>query len=322
MNNILVTGGAGFIGSFLSEKLIEQGKRVTILDNLSTGSRNNISLLSDNGQAECVVGSILDELLLENLIKKADAVFHMAAAVGVKYVVENPVLAISTNSRGTENVLRLCASADKKLFVSSSSEVYGRSSDLPFRENGELVFGPTEISRWSYACSKAMDEFMSMAFFKEDGLDVRVGRLFNICGPRQTGAYGMVIPRFITQALTGKPITVYGDGTQKRSFTFVRDAVSYVISLTESEQTRGEIYNIGSGNNISIYELAVKVKEMTGSRSEIVFVPYEDTYEKGFEDIEDRIPDTSKLKSVCPDIDVLSLDEILKTTIEYHRGTL
>jgi len=322
MNDILVTGGAGFIGSFLSETLIKQGNRVTILDNLSTGSRKNLAFLSDNERAECVVGSILDEMLLENLIKKADTVFHMAAAVGVKYVVENPVLAISTNSRGTENVLRLCASGNKRLFVSSSSEVYGRSRDLPFRENGELVFGPTQVSRWSYACSKAMDEFMSMAFFKEDGLDVRVGRLFNICGPRQTGAYGMVIPRFIRQALSGEPITVYGDGTQKRSFTFVQDAVSYIISLTEAEQTMGEIYNIGSGNNISIHELAVKIKEMTESSSEIVFLPYEETYEKGFEDIEDRIPDTSKLKSVCPDINVLSLDEILGTTIEYHRGTL
>ena len=322
MSNVLVTGGAGFIGSFLCEQLLELNNSITILDNLSTGNKENVSPLLKEEAIDFHVGSILDELLLESLIKKADTIYHMAAAVGVKYVVENPILSISTNTRGTENILRLCASYGKRVFIASSSEVYGRSRDLPFREDGELVFGPTQVSRWSYACSKVLDEFMSMAYHKEDGLDVCVGRLFNICGPRQTGAYGMVIPRFIQQALSGEPITVYGDGTQKRSFTSVKDAVSYVIALTDQKETAGEIYNIGSSNNISIYELAQNIKELTQSSSEIVLIPYEDTYEKGFEDIEDRIPDTTKLQTACPGITPLSLEEILQQTIEYHSENL
>ncbi len=320
--NILITGGAGFIGSFLAEALLEQGHTVYVLDNLSTGSRGNIEHFLGNERFLFTAGSIMDELLLENLIKKSDTVYHLAAAVGVKYVVENPVLSISTNSRGTENILRLCSSHRKTVFVASSSEVYGRSTSLPFKEDGELVFGPTQVSRWSYACSKALDEFLSLAYYKEEGLDVRVGRLFNICGPRQTGAYGMVIPRFISQAVSGEPITVYGDGTQKRSFTFVRDAVAYIIGLGESDSSAGEVFNIGSANNTSIKDLAAAIKERTGSSSQIRFIPYEETYEKGFEDIENRIPDTSKLKSVCPDIEPLTLDEILEKTIEYHRGNL
>lgn len=322
MSNILVTGGAGFIGSFLCERLIGQDNSVALLDNLSTGSKANTAGFITKGNAVFHMGSILDEALLEDCIASTDIVYHMAASVGVKYVVENPLISITTNTRGTENVLKLCALHGKKVFIASSSEVYGKSSELPFREDGNLVFGSTHISRWSYACSKVLDEFLSLAYFRKEGLDVRVGRLFNICGPRQTGAYGMVIPRFVTQALAGDPITVYGDGTQKRSFTSVHNAVSYIIALTEHEQTAGEIYNIGSGNSISIGELAAKIREMTGSRSEIVYIPYEETYEKGFEDIQDRIPDISKLQAVCPDITPLSLDSVLGKTIEYHRGNI
>jgi len=322
MTEALVTGGAGFIGSFLCEHLLERGYRVTVIDNLSTGDKRHIEAPAAGGKIDLHVGSILDELLLERLIKRADVVFHLAAAVGVKYVVENPVAAISVNTRGTENVLRLCTSHRKRVFIASSSEVYGRSRNLPFREDGELVFGPVQVSRWAYACSKVLDEFMALAFHKEDGLDVRIGRLFNICGPRQTGAYGMVIPRFIGQALRGDPITVYGDGTQKRSFTSVHDAVRYIASLTEQADTAGEIVNIGSRNTISIHELALMVKRMTGSASEIVFIPYERTYEKGFEDVEDRIPDLTKLHSLCPHVRPARLEAILEETIEYHRGNL
>lgn len=316
----LVTGGAGFIGSFLAEQLLRSGHRVTVLDNCATGRQANIAHLEADPHFTFIAGSILDEMLLESLIKQADAVYHLAASVGVKYVVENPVLSISTNTRGTENVLRLSCAHNRRVFIASSSEVYGRSRDLPFREDGELVFGPTGVSRWSYACAKALDEFLALAFHKQDGLDVRIGRLFNICGPRQTGAYGMVIPRFVEQALAGAPITVHGDGTQKRSFTYVEDAVTYIIGLMDAPGTAGGVYNVGSANNIAIRDLAVLIRTMTGSLSEIVLVPYAETFEKGFEDVENRIPDTARLKTVCPAVTPLTLEAILAKTIAYHRG--
>lgn len=318
--NVLVTGGGGFIGSFLAEKILERGDSVHILDDFSTGRKENIDHLSSCSRVTITQGSILNEELLEGIIKEVDVIYHLAAAVGVKYVVENPVLSICTNTRGTENVLKLASLHQKKVFIASSSEVYGRSTHIPFKEDGELVFGPTMVSRWSYACSKALDEFLGLAYWKERSLDVRIGRLFNISGPRQTGAYGMVIPRFITQAMGHEPITVYGDGTQKRTFTYVGDAVAYIINVTERKGTCGEIFNIGSSNTISINDLAEKIKKMVRSTSEIVFIPYEKTYEKGFEDMQNRIPDTTKLKRVCPEVKPLSLEELLQKTIECHYG--
>jgi UDP-glucose 4-epimerase len=319
MSNILVTGGAGFIGSFLAERLLDAGHTVRVLDDLSTGDRTNIAHLEGRPGFRFIAGSIMDELLLEGLVAEAETICHLAAAVGVKFVVENPVRSIITNTRGAENVLRLAAARGRRVFIASSSEVYGRSRDLPFREDGMLVFGPTQVSRWSYAASKAVDEFLALAYAKESGLDVRVGRLFNICGPRQTGAYGMVIPRFITQALRGEPLTVYGDGLQKRSFTYVDDAVTYIAALTASDAARGGVYNIGSGNTVAILDLARMIKALTASSSAITFVPYAETYEKGFEDMENRIPDTTRLAAVCPDVQPLGLEEILRRTIAFHR---
>lgn len=294
----LVTGGAGFIGSHLTEALLKQGDEVFVVDNLSTGSFENIRHLKDNKNLRLIITDITDKPVLEPLVAQCDVIYHLAAAVGVKRIIEEPVETIETNILGTHTILSLAAKYNKKILISSSSEVYGKGNKVPFREDDDFVFGPTIKSRWSYACSKAMDEFLALAYFREKGLPVIIARLFNIIGPRQTGRYGMVVPTFIKQALEGEPITVYGDGKQTRSFAYVTDVIEAMIKLMNHPKCIGEIFNIGNDEEINITELASKVKEKTDSKSPIVYIPYDEAYEVGFEDMLRRAPDICKIKSL------------------------
>src|SRR6188768_3235414 len=270
---VLITGGAGFVGSHLSEALLERGDEVFILDNLSTGSIDNVVHLKTNPRFHYTIESVENEPLLAELIDRCDVVVHLAAAVGVKLIVEQPVHTIETNVHGTEVVLKHANKKKKLVVIASTSEVYGKSKDVPFREDSDLVLGPTPKHRWAYACSKAIDEFLALAYYKEKGLPVIIVRLFNTVGPRQTGRYGMVIPNFVRQALVGEPITVHGDGTQTRSFTYVGDVVRGLIALMQEPRAVGQVVNIGNNEEVSIMDLARRVKEATGSRSEIVLVP-------------------------------------------------
>ena len=294
----LITGGAGFVGSHLAEALLEREEEVYVIDNLSTGSIENIEHLKENRRFHYTIDTIINEPVTAELVDRADVVFHLAAAVGVRLIVESPVNTIETNVHGTETVLKLANKKKKKVLLASTSEVYGKSVQFPFREGSDLVLGATNKGRWSYACSKAIDEFLALAYFKEKKLPVVVTRLFNTVGPRQTGQYGMVIPTFVKQAISGRPITVFGDGSQSRCFTDVFDVVRAIITLVERSEAVGEVFNVGSEQEITILELARKVKELTGSKSEIVFVPYDEAYEEGFEDMQRRIPDMSKLRSL------------------------
>ncbi len=315
----LVTGGAGFIGSHLSEALVTQGHQVLVLDNLSTGSIDNIAHLKGQNGFEYFVDSVNNEPLLAELIDRSDVVFHLAAAVGVKLIVEQPVHTIENNVHGTEVVLKHANKKKKLVVIASTSEVYGKSDDVPFREDSDLVMGPTPKHRWAYACSKAIDEFLALAYWKERKLPVIIVRFFNTVGPRQTGQYGMVIPNFVRQALAGEPITVFGDGTQSRAFTHVTDVVGALLKLVAVPQAVGQVINIGNTEEIPIARLAERVRDLTGSNSPIKFVPYDQAYESGFEDMPRRVPDLSRVKALIGYEPRLTLDDILTQVIDYFR---
>ena len=314
-----LTGGAGFIGSHLAERLLDLGYEVLVLDNLSTGSIENIAHLKGSPRFSYVVDSVTNEPLLAEMIDRCDVVFHLAAAVGVKLIVEQPVHTIETNVHGTEVVLKHAAKKKKLVFIASTSEVYGKSTDVPFRESADLVLGPSEKHRWAYACSKLIDEFLALAYWKEKKLPVVVVRLFNTVGPRQTGQYGMVLPTFVRQALAGEPITVFGDGTQSRSFTFVGDVVDALVTLAQEPRAIGGVFNIGNTGEISIQALAERVKTLTGSRSPIQFVPYDEAYEAGFEDMPRRVPDISKIAELIGYEPKVALDDIITRVIAHTR---
>ena len=316
----LVTGGAGFIGSHLADELVDRGHRVHALDDLSTGSIANIRHLKHHPSFQYTVESCTDSSLVAELVDEADVVFHLAAAVGVKLIIESPVRTIETNVKCTEVVLRHAAKKCRPVFIASTSEVYGKSPDLPFQEVGDLVMGAPNLGRWSYACSKALDEFMALAYHREHHLPTVVGRLFNTVGPRQTGRYGMVVPTFVRQALAGEPITVYGDGRQRRCFCHVKDVVRALADLMFSESHYGEVFNIGSREEISIMALAERVKERTRSSSEIVTIPYDEAYEEGFEDMYRRVPDTGKLATAIGWRETIALDEILDDVLADERS--
>ena len=317
---VLITGGAGFIGSHLADAYIERGDEVFVIDDLSTGTIENIQHLKGNPRFHYTIDSVHNQPVTAELVDQCDVVVHLAAAVGVKLIVESPVRTIETNVRGTEVVLALANKKKKRVLVASTSEVYGLSSDVPFREDGNLVMGATTKGRWSYACSKAIDEFLALAYWREKKLPTTIVRLFNTVGPRQTGRYGMVIPTFVRQALAGKPITVYGDGQQTRCFGYVGDVVGALVKLLDRNESIGEVFNIGSDEEVSILELAKRIKELTKSQSEIVFVPYDEAYEEGFEDMPRRVPDTTKVRNMVGFKPQVKLDGILQTVIEYHSG--
>jgi UDP-glucose 4-epimerase len=320
MKTALITGGAGFVGSHLAEALLAKGVKVTIVDDLSTGSEENIAAFKDHKGLAFHRASILDRELMATLVPKADVVFHLAAAVGVLLIIESPVRTIETNIRGTEMILDLAAGTKAKVIVASTSEVYGKSAKPKFGEEDDLILGPTSISRWSYAASKIVDEFLAKAYWKEKGLPVVIVRLFNTVGPRQTGRYGMVIPSLVQQALAGKPIRVFGDGLQTRSFTYVGDVVRALIGLAEHPGAVGHVYNIGHGKEISILELAKLIKEMTGSKSPIELVPYSEAYESGFEDMRRRMPDIAKISALIGYKPTHDLDDILDEVIKHFKS--
>lgn len=316
---VLITGGAGFIGSHLAEAHLERGDSVYVIDDLSTGNLNNVAHLRSNPQFGIAVETILNETVMDRLVSECDVIYHLAAAVGVELIVHDPVGTIETNILGTHAVLKLANRYLRRVLIASTSEIYGKSDKVPFAEDDDRILGPTSRSRWSYADSKAIDEYLAFAYHKQKNLQVTVARLFNTVGPRQTGRWGMVIPRMVRQALAGEPITVYGDGEQVRSFTFVKDTVRALMGLMDSPNTVGQIYNVGSQNSVSIKELAERIKKMTGSSSEIVFIPYEVAYEKGFEDMRVRVPDLSKIHAAIGYEPQYTLDDILQEVIRYFK---
>ncbi|MFI5075966.1 MAG: GDP-mannose 4,6-dehydratase [Vicinamibacteria bacterium] len=316
---VLITGGAGFVGSHLADALLAAGHDVTAFDNLSTGSIDNIEHLKPHPRFRYTIESVQNEPVLAEQIDRCDVVFHLAAAVGVKKIVEEPVHTIENNVHGTEVVLRHANKKKRLVVVASTSEVYGKSIDVPFHEDADLVMGPTTKHRWAYACSKAIDEFLALAYWKEKKLPVIVIRLFNTVGPRQTGQYGMVIPTFVRQALAGQPITVFGDGTQQRSFTYVGDVVDGLMKLMVEPKAIGQVFNIGNGEEISMRALAEKVKAMADSASDIVTIPYDQAYEAGFEDMPRRVPDISKIRGLVGYEPKVHLEEILTRVIDYVR---
>jgi UDP-glucose 4-epimerase len=308
---ILITGGAGFVGSHLADELLSRGHSVHSLDDLSTGAIDNIRHLRHHRRFEYTIDSCHNSRLVAELVDEADIVYHLAAAVGVELIVESPVRTIETNIGTTEVVLAHAGKKRKPVFVTSTSEVYGKSTALPFREDGDLLMGPTFKGRWAYACSKAIDEFLALAYYKERGLPVVIGRMFNTVGPRQTGRYGMVVPNFVGSAIADRPLRVYGDGSQSRCFSHVEDVVRALADLMESGRFYGEIFNIGTDAEITIAQLAEKVRELVGSSSPITYVPYEEAYEEGFEDMQRRIPDTTKVREAIGWIPKKSLDDII-----------
>jgi UDP-glucose 4-epimerase len=317
---VLITGGAGFIGSHLSDAYLERGDEVFVIDDLSTGSIENIAHLKKHPRFHYTIDSVTNQPAVAELVDQCDVIFHLAAAVGVKLIVESPVRTIETNVHGTEVVLSLANKKKKKVLIASTSEVYGLSAEVPFREDGNLVMGATTKGRWSYACSKAIDEFLALAYWREKKLPTVVVRLFNTVGPRQTGQYGMVIPTFVKQALAGRQITVYGDGKQTRCFGYVGDIVGALVKLMDHTDAVGQVFNIGSNEEVTILELAERIKELTRSDSEIVFVPYDEAYEEGFEDMPRRIPDISKVGALVDFRPQMLLDGILESVINYHSG--
>jgi UDP-glucose 4-epimerase len=317
---VLITGGAGFIGSHLAEAYLNRGDEVFVIDDLSTGTIENIQHLKGQPRFHYTIDTVHNVPVTAELVDQCDVVFHLAAAVGVKLIVESPVRTIETNVRGTEVVLSLANKKKKKVLVASTSEVYGLSSEVPFREDGNLVMGATTKGRWSYACSKAIDEFLALAYWREKKLPTIVVRLFNTVGPRQTGQYGMVIPTFVKQALSGRPITVYGNGKQSRCFGYVGDVVGALVKLMDHKDAVGQVFNIGSNQEISILKLAERIKELTHSDSEVVFIPYDEAYEEGFEDMPRRIPDISKVSELVGFRPAVDLDGILESVIDYQSG--
>jgi len=316
---VLITGGAGFVGSHLSEAYISRGDEVVVLDDLSTGSIRNIEHLKSHPRFEYTIDSVHNRPVVAELVDRCDIVIHLAAAVGVRLIIESPVKTIEANVHGTEVVLAAAAKKKRPMLIASTSEVYGLSTDIPFHEDGNLVMGATTKGRWSYACSKAIDEFLGLAYYNEKKLPVTVVRLFNTVGPRQTGRYGMVIPTFIGQALRNKPITVYGDGTQSRCFGFVGDVVNAFTKLMDHPDAPGRVFNIGSTEEVSIGELAELVKVMTESKSEIVQIPYDEAYEAGFEDMPRRVPDTSRIRDLIGFRPTMTLEQILEKVIAFEK---
>ena len=315
----LITGGAGFIGSHLSEMLLEQGHEVLILDNLSTGSFDNIAHLKGRPGFEYFIDTVNNESLLAELIDRSDVVFDFASAVGVKLIVEQPVYTIETNVHGTEVVLKHANKKKKLVVLASTSEVYGKSDDVPFREDSDLVLGPTPKHRWAYACSKAIDEFLALAYWKERKLPVIIVRFFNTVGPRQTGQYGMVIPNFVRQALAGEAITVFGDGKQSRAFTHVADVVAALLKLVAEPKAIGQVINIGNMQEVTMTHLAERVRDLSGSKSVIKHIPYDEAYESGFEDMPRRVPDLSRVKGLIGYEPKHDLDDILVQVIDHFR---
>jgi UDP-glucose 4-epimerase len=320
--NVLVTGGAGFIGSHLVDRLISDGHSVTVLDDLSTGTTENLAGLEGNPAFRPVWDTVLATQTVDELMMDADVVFHLAAAVGVKYILEHPLHSMRVNVRGTENVLEAADKHGTRVVLFSTSEIYGKSPQIPFREDADRLLGPTTVHRWSYSTAKAVDEILGLAYHDERGLPVTIVRCFNTCGPRQRGRYGMVIPRLVEQAIQHKPLTVYGDGTQTRCFGSVFDVVDGVIGLLGCSEAVGEIFNIGSSEEVSIIQLARRVRELTESRSEIVLVPYAQAYEPGFEDMMRRVPDLRKIHEFVGYEAKRSLDDILRSVIESRRTAL
>lgn len=318
MMRALITGGAGFVGSHLAEALLNQRATVTVIDDLSTGRMNNISHLKQHAGFSYVIDTVMNRPLMAELVDEVDVIFHMAAAVGVRLIVESPVRTIETNVKCTEIVLELAEKKSKTVLIPSTSEVYGKGTAIPFREDGDLTLGSTTKGRWSYACSKMLDEFLGLAYWKEKHVPVVVFRLFNTVGPRQTGRYGMVLPTFVSQALNGKPITVFGDGKQSRCFTWVGDAVRAIIDLSQHPQAVGDVFNIGSEHEVTILELAELVREITKSSSEIVFVPYDKAYEEGFEDMGRRVPDLTKIQDLIGYKQTVNLPNIIAQVAEYY----
>jgi UDP-glucose 4-epimerase len=320
--NVLITGGCGFIGSFLAERMLGDGHGVVVLDNLSTGSLDNVAHLEDRNGFERVIGSVRDQSLVIELVDQCDIAIHLAAAVGVKMILDRPSHSIHTNVNGTENVLHAASTLNKLVFIASTSEVYGKSTKTPFNENDDLVLGSTSNLRWSYACAKALDECLALAYTQEKKVSAIIGRLFNTTGPRQTARYGMVLPNFVTQALTNEPITVYGSGEQSRCFGHVKDIVEAIIRLVNNPASVGQVFNIGNDQEITIRGLAERVKEVTGSDSDIKLFPYEEVYAYGFEDMIRRVPDVSKLEKFTGYRPRTSLDEIIADVIAEKKVSL
>jgi UDP-glucose 4-epimerase len=319
---ILITGGAGFIGSHLAERHLALGDEVYIIDDLSTGSIGNIQHLKIHPQFSYHIESVNNTHLMAELVDLSDVIYHLAAAVGVRLILDSPVRTIETNIRGTEIVLSLAVTKRKRVLIASSSEVYGKKVQVPFREDDDLVLGATSKARWSYACSKAIDEFLAIAYWKEHRVPTVIARMFNTVGPRQTGRYGMVIPNFVTQALSGSDIRVFGDGTQSRCFTHVTDAVDALVGIAAHPEANGEVYNVGGNHEITILQLAERIKEMTRSKSRIVLVPYSTAYEEGFEDMQRRVPDVGKLNRLIGYEPKISLEDSLQSIIEDQRARL
>lgn len=312
----LVTGGAGFIGSHLCELLLSRGKSVLVLDDLSTGSLSNLDKCSDNPSFQFAVGSVLNESFTKTLVSRCERIIHLAAAVGVENIIRQPVETIETNVNGTENILKAAALRNSPVFIASTSEIYGKSEDVPFREDGDIVLGATGRSRWSYACSKAIDEFLALAYWKAKGLPVIIGRLFNTVGPRQSGRYGMVLPRFIEQALSGEPLTVFGDGMQTRCFSLVYEVVEAITSLVENPDAVGKVINVGSVQEISIEALAQRVRVLSGSDSKISLIPYDEAYPDDFEDMRRRVPDVSLLRTLTGRAPEADIDAIIREILD------
>jgi UDP-glucose 4-epimerase len=317
----LVTGGAGFIGSHLTEALLAGGHEVVVLDDLSTGRVENLEAVQGHPRLEVAAGSVTDETLVRKLLRGADVVYHLAAAVGVKLILERPVATIETNVIGTEAILRAAGEDRPRVIIVSTSEIYGKNDRVPLSEEDDRVLGPTTRSRWSYACAKAIDEHLALAYHRERGLPVTIVRYFNTIGPRQTGRYGMVVPRFVRQALDGQPITVYGDGRQSRCFTDVEDTVRATIALSQAPTAVGEVFNVGTTHEVTIGALAERVRALTGGVSPIVLVPYDEAYQPGFEDLRRRVPDIRKAARVVGYQPRVPLDETLRRVIRHLRDT-
>jgi UDP-glucose 4-epimerase len=311
----LITGGAGFIGSHLAERLLQEDQQVLVLDDLTTGSMSNIEPLLGYPGFEYRIGSVRDPALVVELVDRCDAAIHLAAAVGVRLIVKDPVRTIETNVHGTQVLLEAAARKSRPLLVASTSEVYGKSSKIPFKEDDDLVLGPTVNSRWSYACSKALDEWLSLAYARQRDVPVIIARLFNTVGPRQTGYYGMVLPRFASQAIEGAPITVYGTGEQSRCFSHVRDVTEALVRLLFTPEAQGQVFNIGSQQEVTIARLARLVRSAAASRSRVVKVPYEEAYDEGFEDMPRRVPDVSKLERTIAFKPTIPLETIIEDVI-------
>ncbi len=318
----LLTGGAGFLGSHLAERLLRRGERVIALDDLSTGRRENVAGLREAAGFELVVGSALDASLVGELLERADAVLHLAAAVGVRRIVERPVETIVTNVEATRVVLEAASRRGTPVLLTSTSEVYGKSDAVPFREDADVSLGPTTRSRWSYACSKALDEWLAFAYREERGVPVRIARLFNVVGARQTGRYGMVLPALARQALCGEPLTVFGDGCQTRAFAHVADVVEALLALQAAPAAEGEVVNVGSEREVTILELAERVRAIAGSRSPIELVPYVRAYGSGFEDMRRRVPDVAKLRRLTGSAPRIDLDEAIRDVLAWQRALL